>query len=142
MKTTVSLLQKSHKKASEQLQFFYLKYRKKMRLLTKKNEKKHMQLLREQPHFFYPTGPTLAQLQGARCNTTKGSWRGDTVTRLLWWGGCLFIESTKAKLAPGKENVDSQVNPTAVLVRPGRVDSAQKNTILDQGLNTGFFGLP
>ena len=54
----------------------------------------------------------------------------------------MLNDSPKAKLAPGKENVDSQVNPTAVLVRPGRVDSAQKNTILDQGLNTGFFGLP
>ena len=58
------------------------------------------------------------------------------------WVKCLLNESPKAKHAPGKENVDSQVNPTAVLVRPGRVDSAQKNTILDQGLNTGFFGLP
>ena len=52
---------------------------------------------------------------------------------------CLLNESPKAKLAPGKENVDSQVNPAAVPARPGRVNSVQKNTFLDRRLNTEAF---
>ena len=52
---------------------------------------------------------------------------------------CLLNESPKAKLAPGKENVDSHVNPAAVPARPGRVNSVQKNTFLDRRLNKEAF---
>ena len=52
---------------------------------------------------------------------------------------CLFNESPKAKRAPGKENVDSQINPTAVPPRPGRVRSVQKNIFLERRINTKAF---
>ena len=52
---------------------------------------------------------------------------------------CLLNKSPKAKLAPGKEKVNSRLNPAAVLARPGRVNRVQKNTILDRRLNIEAF---
>ena len=52
----------------------------------------------------------------------------------------MFVdESPKDELAPGKENMDSQVNPAHMPPRPGRVNSVQKNTLLDRKLNTEAF---
>ena len=51
----------------------------------------------------------------------------------------LLNVSPKAELAPGKENVNSQVNPATVPARPGKVNSVQNNPFLDRRLNTEAF---